>query len=328
MTQPEPRPSKTPNSLLYLALTRTPTHAGCGAGLDDIDLPIQRSTSTQLPIFTSSTVKGVLRQHAPQEWGCNPNEVIALFGPERDKASEHAGMLTPQDAQLLALPVASLQGGWAWVTCTGALSRMRRDALASASSIPPHVPPEPGQRCVHVPAKSPLVFEVSPAPGAAPNVVMVLHELTRSAPAATPADVTAQAACAEWGVWLAQHAFAADEAKWRASFAERLVIVPDADFTHLSLVATEVRSRVSLNADRTPKNKALWREECLPADSLLWGMIGAQRVAASGLCSETEALARVKPATLQLGGKASVGYGWVEFLPLRSPAPGQTEAKD
>ena len=117
------------NALLYLALTRTPTHVGCGQGLDDIDLPLKRNVVTRLPEWPGSGIKGAWRDQAPAQWGLNAAQVTQLFGPERSSASLHAGVLMPQDAHLLAFPVASLCGGWAWVTSVSALRRLRGEAM-------------------------------------------------------------------------------------------------------------------------------------------------------------------------------------------------------
>jgi CRISPR-associated protein Cmr4 len=305
-----------PNSLVYLALTRTPTHVGCGQGLGDIDLPVQRSISTGLPIMASSSIKGVLRQHAPKAWACTANELIVLFGPERDEASKHAGMLTMTDARLLALPVASLQGGWAWVTCLDALRRFRRDALECACSGVPDLPPPLKSGRIQPSAGSELVVHATNAE----FVVLLELVLNVEKPNLKLADDTLADPALQWGRYLADWAFPDDEPEWRESFASRLVIVAEDDFRHFATVATEVRARVSLDENRVAKSTGLWREECVPADSLFWGSIGAQSVVSGVAVSEAAALGKVARCQVQIGGKASVGYGCIELLPQQRTA--------
>lgn len=304
------------NSLLYIAVARTATHVGCGQGLDDIDLPLLRGKASGLPIFGSGGVKGVLKQHAPTEWACSSNEVVALFGPDRNNAGAHAGMLAPQDARLLAMPVASLRGGWAWVTCPDALRRFRRDAVVAAGLTDlPDMPPVPGRGHAAVVEATPLRMQIGN------GNLLALGEKVFSL-GGDNAQAGAQS-MATWGAKLAMWSFPDDDDDWRAAFAQRLVLVGDDDFRYFTITATEQRARVSLNVDRVATENALWREECLPADSLLWGLISASPVA-HGLreapVDEQTALDKVKKCNLQMGGKASVGYGNVQFLPIRTAA--------
>ncbi len=301
---PMPNPS---NHRLYLALTRTPTHVGCGHGLGEIDLPIQRN-SWGLPILPGSAIKGVLRQSAAEAWQCTPGLITTLFGPDRANASDHAGMLAPQDARLLAMPVAALCGGWAWVTCVGMLMRYRRDAAAAGhSGLPPLPAAVPDAQSAQVASQnSPLLMQ-------AQGPIAVLHE--------SSLQVQADASVGQWGEHLAAGAFPSDDAAWRQDFAQRLIVVNDDLFHHFTHVATEVRARVALDDNRVAKDNALWREECVPADSLFWGLISAFPVAAMpGALGVTAALEKVARACVQIGGKASVGYGWLDFLP--QPAGG------
>ncbi len=303
-----------PNHRLYLTLTRTPIHVGCGQGLGEIDLPIQRN-SWGLPILPGSAIKGVLRQSAAEAWHCEPGQIAALFGPDRADAGDHAGMLAPQDARLLAMPVASLCGGWAWVTCPGMLMRYRRDAAAAGHPSLPSLPAAVIKaQCASVASlASPLLMST------AGHIAVLLESVLQ---------VQADACIGLWGAHLAALVFPHDDDAWRQDFAQRLIVVNDDLFHILTKVATEVRARVALGAARVAKDRALWREECVPADSLFWGLISAfpmvakpgARLAPAAL-SVAEALALMRSACVQIGGKASVGYGWLDFLP-QPAAPG------
>ncbi|MBN2887102.1 MAG: type III-B CRISPR module RAMP protein Cmr4, partial [Chromatiaceae bacterium] len=86
-------------------LAETAIHAGAGQNAGVIDLPIQREAHTAWPVVFGSAVKGALRALAEERqapW------LKAVFGPETNNASEHAGALLVGDARLLLLPVRSL----------------------------------------------------------------------------------------------------------------------------------------------------------------------------------------------------------------------------
>lgn len=296
------------NHRLYLALTRTPTHVGAGQGLDDIDLPVYRNT-WGLPILPGSSFKGVLRQAAADADGSDADTVQTLYGPDPKNAAKHAGMLALQDARLLLLPVASLRGGWAWVTSAGLLWRYRRDAAAAGLAGLPQPPPalEPGaHRALVGQSGSPLAMQV--------------HGSTQAMLLEAALTLSVSSTVAAWAAHLAALAFPDDDAAWRSAFESRMVLVDDDTFMDFCRSGTEVRARVRLDENRVAVDGALWREECVPADSLFWGVFSAQLVpAAPAQLEPAEALRRVRPASLQLGGKASVGYGWVDFLPQPGP---------
>ena len=135
----------------------TPVHAGSGTALGHVDLPIQRERHTQWPIVPGSSLKGILRQDlkGPLE----PDLILDLFGPERDgDARDHAGALSVSDARILAFPVRSLVGVFAWATCPAVLERFARDAALVGLQ-----PPEDGSDYAglrpgeaYAPAESPL----------------------------------------------------------------------------------------------------------------------------------------------------------------------------
>src|SRR5581483_2990503 len=95
-------------ALLFIYV-ETPLHAGTARGLGAVDLPIQRERTTGYPIVQASSLKGRLRAEA-RRWGMMEAEWEAIFGPETERASDHAGALAVGDARLLLFPVRSLAG--------------------------------------------------------------------------------------------------------------------------------------------------------------------------------------------------------------------------
>src|SRR5579884_2964994 len=113
----------------FLLHALSPLHAGTGHSADIIDLPIARMKGTNIPIAPGSGIKGVLRDARRPARGSNTgeNEFLATFGPDTNNAAEHAGALIVGDARLLALPVRSFKGAFAWVTSPLLLTLAKRD---------------------------------------------------------------------------------------------------------------------------------------------------------------------------------------------------------
>src|SRR5262249_20146558 len=116
--------------LLFLH-AQTGLHPGSGTALGTVDLPVQRERHTQWPTIPASALKGILRdacrekaKEKPEHGGSRKkaneedDELVAAFGPGKvDDNTAHAGALSLTDARMLAFPVRSLRGVFAWVTC-------------------------------------------------------------------------------------------------------------------------------------------------------------------------------------------------------------------
>lgn len=119
-------------ALLFLHAL-SPLHAGTGQGIGAIDLPIAREKATGIPYLPGSSLKGVLRDRA-SAW--DRDTLFAVFGPDTENASEHAGAVQVGDAKLLLLPVRSLYGVFALVASPYLLERFRREAPHGGPSAP------------------------------------------------------------------------------------------------------------------------------------------------------------------------------------------------
>lgn len=115
----------------------SPVHMGAGTAVGVIDNPIQRERHTNHPCFAGSGIKGAVRHgfealSKGMTLEKSLKEVIdTLFGPSPDPAERggkdlHAGAVSFGDAQLVALPVRSLKGGYVYATCPQALARAQR----------------------------------------------------------------------------------------------------------------------------------------------------------------------------------------------------------
>ncbi|CAM4079671.1 type III-B CRISPR module RAMP protein Cmr4 [Deinococcus marmoris] len=273
----------------YFLHAVTPLHAGTGQGIRDIDMPIIRETSTQLPFLPGSSVRGVLRAASA------PEDREAVFGPEHDNAHAHAGAVSVSDARLLLFPVRSVMTTFAYLTSPYLLARYRRDATLL----------ERGQDCPTIPDVGGAAMVTSDSGLLSPGTSRVLLEDWEL-------DCASDGRVDAWADHLTDAVF---DDEWRPFLRARLAVVPDALLTQLALTSTDVQARIRLDPQRkTVQEGALWYEESLPAESVLFGLIAAEASRKPGAdLDPAQVIARaVGDATgraLQFGGKASTGRG-------------------
>ena len=281
--------------LLFLH-AQTPVHPGSGTALGVIDLPVQRERHTLWPTVPGSSLKGVLRDACRRQGGGSAeNEpLLAAFGPETNQPEKHAGAVAITDARILAFPVRSLRGVFAWVTCPAVLERMRRDAaLADLDGSPAAALSLPQRNACLCAAASPLLVEGD-------RLVLEEFEFQRTA----DADPVA--------AWIAPRAFA-DQCT-RDRFTSHLVVLDDDHFTHLVRHATEVVARIGLDYEKkTVKNGALFYQEFLPAETLFYAVVFANASRRENYDKAAADMLRYVvagvPKVLQIGGDETTGKG-------------------
>jgi len=289
----------------------TPVHAGTGTSLSIVDLPIQRERITGLPIVQASSLKGVLRAETLLilERRQDPkaeDKVRVLFGPETGQASAHAGCVSPHDARLLLFPIRSLVGVFAWATCPLVLERFKREMTAAGFSVNWDVTP--------LPANSQQAFVTQDSEIFADGKV-VLEEFAFEAKIDDIAKQIAE--------WLAKIAFPqSDEYKpFRDWLPKRFVILPDDAFRDFTQMATEVITRIRLQPEtKTVAEGALWSEEHLPSETLLYAPIfiskplapNADQLGLTDSGAVLRELSNLQIDRLQIGGDETVGRGIVK----------------
>lgn len=278
-------------------------HVGTGQATGIVDLPIARARATQLPIVPGSAIKGVLRDDFQAK---NDSATLKLlFGPESTDDTLHAGALTIGDAHLLALPVRSLVGIMAYATCPFILRQYARDLELK----------------LKLPANAALAHTCDTTLHYEDKVWIDDFDF------AAQASDEAQA----WAKQIAQAVFPGDDDA-QTFFAAHFLILPDDSFAFLAENATEIRARIRMNSDtRTVDDGALWYEENLPAETILWGTLGITRSRhpsdKKNNSEMEEALTtHIKtPHLLQIGGKATVGRGLCHLLLRPKPAEAAKE---
>ena len=271
----------------------SPLHAGTGQGVGVIDLPIAREKATNIPYLPGSSVKGSLRDEFNEEEDIRNK----IFGPESKDITDnngYAGAIQFTDQTLLCLPVRSLAGTFAYVTSPYILKRLKRDANLSEDKC--NLSSISDDKC-RITADSALKLT---------DTKLCLEDL----------DLEFEANEAVWAAWLKDKIFA--DTTWRDLFVERFCIVSDNVFGFLLNTATEVTARIKIQNDtKTTEKGALWYEESLPTESILFGLALAfpnkeTKKSDGNVFTPKEIFDAIEAKLdkpLQFGGNATVGRG-------------------
>lgn len=284
---------------LYWIYTMTPLHVGAGKGVGFIDLPIMREKVTNWPVVPGSSVKGVLRDYFWFRGDTEQKENIPYaFGQGQLNDDARAGSLVFTDARIVCLPVRSLYGTFAYITCPMVLERLKKDLKAAGiNGIPSCVPRPADEEAFHT-AGCAIVS----------NNKVFFEDLDFSAIPSPDAD--------SWVGLLAQSVFGGDPG-WCDIFRKRFAIVSDDCFNFLSMTGTEVAAHIKIDDNRKiVADGALWYEESLPVESILAGLVWCDRIPGRENIRPDSLLTCYcsKPLNLQIGGKATVGKGRIQCL--------------
>ena len=319
--------------VFYYAVS--PVHMGAGSAIGAIDSPIQREVHTKHPMFAGSGLKGALRHHFNRAWpraegdDRKPNSLInRIFGPDTG-ASDFAGALSLSDAQLVALPVRSLKGGFAYVTSPLALARLQR--LANQAEI------ECKWQVPNVPENTAAVATdaLLQNKGTEKKLILEAFEFIKA-----DADEVNKIA-----TWIADYALPGASNKFFADkLKSDLVVLNDTDFSHFARHAMVVEPHVRINDESgTADDGGLFYVENLPPETLMVGLAQAsierfKKDSRNGdsapLFQADEVLKQVFAGgnvntpgiggkLLQIGGDASTGRGLVV---VQSVQPGKKES--
>jgi CRISPR-associated protein Cmr4 len=305
---------------LLTLYTRTPLHVGSGTSVDVVDLPIIRERITGFPVIPSTSLKGVLLQQARETWGDPrkaeiPPDAKVLFGAAdtvqeggEKKQVSNAGCVQIMEAKILAFPVRSLAGCFAWLTCPAVLERFQRDTgrkFEVPQAVKDHVI-VPGDSQLTVPGQLQVVFEE----------YALATQPADSAKAKTVAD-SLKGVCAD--------------PLWSESLFKRLAIVHDENFQHFVTTCTEVVARIAINPEtRTVKGSAgegggaLFNQENVPCEALFYSVLTVLPPRRNGVEESFDPNAKLAellpdgkdpkkhPPILQIGGDETTGHGLCE----------------
>lgn len=290
----------------------SPVHMGAGQAVGVIDNPIQRERHTGHPCFAGSGIKGAVRHgfealsKGMKLEGPLKELIDALFGPspdpeERGGKELHAGAVSFGDAQLVALPVRSLKGGYVYATCPQAISRAQR--LLGLIGVPaswPALPEISEGHCL-----------VNPALLSGDKLHLEAFEYTARVSPDLP----------KLSEDLATRALPADNgyAFFREKLKTDLVVLSDTDFAYFAQNAMLVEPHVRIDEKTgTAKEGGLFYTENLPPESLLVAPMLASQTRtgrkddwddAAGVMAKIRNV--IDGKLLQIGGDATTGRGLV-----------------
>ncbi len=283
----------------------SPVHMGAGQVIGVIDNPIQRERHTGHPCFAGSGIKGAVR-HSFQSLGGDKKLIPCLFGPESDSANLHAGAVCFGDAQLVALPVRSLKGGFVYATCPQAIARAQRLLAHLGLARNWHTLPEVAQgNC--------LTAHAAHLHG---NNADKLHLEAFEYAAADKACAALQAIAED----LAETAMPTGDGYifFREKMAKDLVVLSDSDFDYFSQHAMLIEPHVRIDdTTGTASDGGLFYTENLPPEALLIAPLLASqsRSGNEDKLDATAVMAHMKAVLhsklLQIGGDATTGRGLV-----------------
>lgn len=312
--------------LLYL-FTRTPLHVGAGSSVGAIDQPIIRERHTGFPVIPASSLKGTFagawtgglyeqegkrnlrvttkKNEKNEEDIDQVAEAAWLFGS--DNASHaFAGALQFSEARLLAFPIRSAKGSFAWITCPLMLQRAVRDGVIDKGLVPAFPKPPAGQ-----PDKSDeQAFFAANGPIALGDKV-VLEEYTFTRAGDVPDNL------GEAFALLLGDGDRPTDPVWQ-EITSRLVILSNGMMSFFGQNACEVAQHVRINDETgTAAAGALFNQENVPGETLFYSVINAfkERTPRGQDRTADEAMdtfrTKVDEAgVFQFGGDASTGLGY------------------
>jgi len=253
--------------------TETSMHAGTGQNNGVIDLPIQREVHTDYPCIYGSSVKGAFRAHAEirAKWG-KKGKLEDVFGKED---ASNAAQIAMTDARLLLLPVRSLTGHYKLVTCPAILARLQRDLSMLGKQVD-FVIPKPQSR----------------------------HLISNES-----GDIFLEEFKFNQKDTLANDLIAVLEHFGTGEIASQLVVMENNDFHWFAKNATSVTPHIAIKdkVKKVVKSGALWYEETLPPDTLLYTMLMGGDPFVDAVLNMFD---EKKRPYVQIGGNETVGMGW------------------
>lgn len=260
------------NTKILTLFTRTPLHIGAGASVGAIDQPIIRERHTGFPCIPGSAIKGVVADLFLDAAFKRTAEGVKLLGEEDAKSS---GGISFGEGKLLAFPVRSAKGCFAWVTSPMVLQRWLRDTGTTAE-----LPTVEGDTVLAAAALQ-----------TANGQVLLEGYLLDAAP--LPAE------------WTELLKTACPDPMWQSLLAEHLLITTDELLSHFCFSSCEIAQHVSIDdTTGTAKDGALFNQENVPAETLFYAPLTELRA------DMLPKLVPHIPAVLQLGGDATTGLGF------------------
>lgn len=225
----------------------SPIHAGSGASVATVDLPIQRERHTGYPIIQASGVKGAMRDHF-RKFNTESDKMLInyIFGSDEQddwdkKEDALPGSISVSDAKLLAFPMRSNVAPFVWVTSPTVMNRLKKDLEFVGLSMDGAFKVDNYEALVlegDFTEYSKIILEDA--------VVKVVSEKPNQVP------------------FIKQNLPGID----------RLLLISDIMFDYCVSYCTEVQTNIKIDSETgTASDHALRYQEFLPADSILYSVV-------------------------------------------------------
>lgn len=293
----------------------TPLHNGSGEGVGIVDNPILRERTTQFPIIQASSIKGVLRDAYEEK---SSKDIASLFGPAHTKGQEHAGAISFGDGQILAFPVRSVKGCFAWVTSPLTLWRFyEKICMIGLENLFPKL--------------SGNINKIYSNPNKAKICPSGKDELCMENPSGSDLSNQTQK------VFLEEFPIACEESKeleeiandikekvygnkddfLKKEFVKKLILLDEDTFRYFINNATEIVPNIRIGNNGTTEDGSLRYTEYLPAESIMYStLIFDKSRKKDSLLNAADVMSifnRNIPSFIQIGGNETTGKGIVKL---------------
>ncbi len=304
------------NKQIICLFTRTPLHVGAGASVGAIDRPIVRERHTGFPVVPASSLKGAFADawndgllDEQNEKGetkkvrvrkdGRASDAAWLFGSDSDKHAA-AGSVQFSEARLLAFPIRSAKGSFAWITCPLMMQRAARDGVIPTALIQNLPEPKHEEAIFDTGAASKLVLSGQ----------VVLEEYTFK-------SANNWAGLAKLGDAMA--ALLTGDPVW-GEVKDRLVMLNNGMMSYFTQNACEVAQHVRISDETgTAEGGALFNQQNVPSESFFYAVLHAfdERSATKSKHERRQAAQAIEAfkqvtdgEVFQFGGDASTGLGY------------------
>lgn len=281
-------------STIGIFIVESPVHCGVGQDIGIVDQPIQRERYTNYPRIQGSEIKGVFRQYYKGK------DIEDIFGPEEsgDEGGDFASAISFGDARVLFMPIKSLRGTYVWITSKDVLEKFSRTLrIANINISVPSIFPINNDEII--------IYDDS----IAVDEKVILEEYMFTKKNGNKGEFN-----------LIIDKIVPNSAKeynyLKESLKKKLCIVSDDIFREFSEMSTEIITRIKIDkVTGTVKSGALWTEEYLPVDTILYFPVFAVKSRKSNNLTAEMILNNLKGINeyIQIGGNETVGKGFVRI---------------
>ena len=291
----------------FFMICETPVHAGSGSDLGIVDLPIQREKHTGYPKIEASGLKGVFREYFKTKFNKESRYLEIIFGPEEgDGASSAVGLI---DARILFFPIKSVKGIFAYVTCKDVLARFKRDMEVFGYNLQLDL----DKININLICKDSEITKDRVVEGDK-NIVLLEEYVFK--------NCTVNDELTKFAKDLKNFLYK-DNPYWAEKLEKNIIVVNDNIFKDFIELYSEVIARTKIDhVTGTVVGRALWYEEYLPADTILYScLMTSKPFVEKDKCPDElkddkkilDKLVKDFPKMIQLGGNSTIGKGLIKL---------------